>query len=171
MAVESGTDEATCGICGDGTLEEMLDYRSLRRVTSDCRPWPAGGRLGACRTCGAVQKPANDTFLAEIDAIYRSYTIYHQAAGAEQAVFEQTSGLPASRSVKLLETFRRHAGLNAGLLLQESAHDASLQTELYHWLPPRIPKRSDHRTIVHRERSVHASATDSRAAHTVVHHA
>jgi SAM-dependent methyltransferase len=105
--------EATCGICGSGTLEEMTDYRGLRRVTSDCRPWPAGGRLGVCRRCGAVQKPADDAFLADIDAIYRAYTIYHQAAGAEQAVFEQSSGLPASRSVRLLETFRDRAHLGS----------------------------------------------------------
>ena len=103
--------EAACGICGGGTLEEMTDYRVLRRVTSDCRAWPAGGQLGVCRACGAVQKPADDAFLADIDAIYKSYTIYHQAAGAEQAVFEQASGLPASRSVRLLDTFRSQAGL------------------------------------------------------------
>jgi len=105
--------EAACGICGGGTLEEMTDYRVLRRVTSDCRAWPAGGQLGICRACGAVQKPADDAFLADIDAIYKSYTIYHQAAGAEQAVFEQASGLPASRSVKLLDTFRSRAGLKS----------------------------------------------------------
>ena len=103
--------EAACSICGGGTLEEMADYRGLRRVTSDCRAWPAGGRLGVCRGCGAVQKPADDAFLADIDAIYTTYTIYHQGAGAEQAVFEQSSGLPASRSVRLLETFRDRAGL------------------------------------------------------------
>jgi SAM-dependent methyltransferase len=103
--------EAACSICGGGTLEEMTDYRVLHRVTSDCRAWPAGGQLGVCRACGAVQKPADDAFLADIDAIYKSYTIYHQAAGAEQAVFEQASGLPASRSVKLLDTFRSRAGL------------------------------------------------------------
>ncbi len=103
--------EAACGICGGGTLEEMADYRVLRRVTSDCRPWPAGGRIGVCRACGAVQKPADAAFLAEIDDIYKTYTIYHQAAGAEQAVFEQSSGLPASRSVRLLHTFRDRAGL------------------------------------------------------------
>lgn len=112
MAV-TAAGEAACGICGGGTLEEMADYRGLRRVTSDCRPWPAGGRIGICRGCGCVQKPADDAFLAEIDAIYRGYTIYHQGAGAEQAVFEQASGLPASRSVKLLGTFQRQAGLGA----------------------------------------------------------
>lgn len=110
--------EATCGICGGGTLQEMADYPMLRRVTSDCRAWPAGGRLGVCRGCGAVQKPADDAFLADIDAIYTSYTIYHQGAGAEQAVFEQSSGLPASRSVRLLQTFRDCAGLKpAGRML------------------------------------------------------
>jgi SAM-dependent methyltransferase len=109
MAKAAG--EATCGICGVGTLEELTDYPGLRRVTSDCRPWPAGGRIGVCRGCGAVQKPADEAFLADIDAIYKSYTIYHQAAGAEQAVFEQSSGLPASRSMKLLDTFQRRVNL------------------------------------------------------------
>ena len=103
--------DAVCSICGTSAIEELLEYRSLRRVTSDCRAWPTGGRLGVCRACGAVQKPADAAFLAEIDDIYRSYAIYHQAAGAEQAVFEQSSGLPASRSVKLLDTFRQHANL------------------------------------------------------------
>jgi SAM-dependent methyltransferase len=70
-----------------------------------------GGCIGVCRACGAVQKPADDVFLAEIADIYRSYTIYHQAAGAEQSVFEQSSGLPTSRSVRLLDTFRQHANL------------------------------------------------------------
>ena len=100
-----------CGICGVGVVEPLADYRSLRRVTSDCRPWPAGGLIGVCRDCDAVQKPADESFLADIEAIYASYAIYHQAAGAEQAVFEQTSGLPMSRSVRLLETFRRSVGL------------------------------------------------------------
>lgn len=103
--------EAACSICETGTLDELIVYRSLRRVTSDCRAWPAGGQIGVCRVCAAVQKPADEAFLAEIDDIYRSYTIYHQAAGAEQAVFEQFSGLPASRSVTLLDTFRRRADL------------------------------------------------------------
>ena len=94
-----------CGVCGSSAVDELVEYRALRRVTSDCRPWPAGGRLGICTACGAVQKPADARFLEEIAAIYDAYAIYHQAQGAEQAVFEQTSGLPASRSVKLIETF------------------------------------------------------------------
>ena len=98
---------AACCICGGIAVDELPEYRGLRRVTSDCRPWPSGGRIGSCRDCGAVQKPAAATFLAEIDDIYQTYAIYHQGAGAEQAVFEQASGLPASRSARLLDTFRR----------------------------------------------------------------
>lgn len=113
MMTTTAAGDAVCSICGTGALEELIEYRNLRRVTSDCRAWPAGGRIGVCRACGAVQKPADAAFLAEIDDIYRSYTIYHQAAGAEQAVFEQSSGLPASRSVKLLDTFRQHSNLAA----------------------------------------------------------
>jgi len=117
MATTAGS-ETKCSICGTGALEEVVEYRVLRRVTSDCRPWPQGGRIGVCRACGAVQKPAGDVFLAEIDDIYRSYSIYHQAAGAEQAVFERSSGLPSSRSVKLLDTFRQRAKLKpAGRML------------------------------------------------------
>jgi 2-polyprenyl-3-methyl-5-hydroxy-6-metoxy-1,4-benzoquinol methylase len=113
MMATTGISDVACTICGTGLLEELVEYRRLRRVTSDCRAWPAGGRLGVCRACAAVQKPADAAFLAEIDDIYSSYTIYHQAAGAEQAVFEQSSGLPASRSLKLLDTFREHAKLVA----------------------------------------------------------
>ena len=35
-----------CSICGSGLLVEIAAFRQLRRVPSDCRPWPAGGRLG-----------------------------------------------------------------------------------------------------------------------------
>lgn len=111
-------DTMTCGICGLGLLEELQGYRSMRRVTSDCRPWPAGGRLGLCNSCGAVQKPADDAFIAEIEDIYRSYAIYHQGGGAEQAVFEQAvfeqaTGSPLARSAQLLKAFTASTALNA----------------------------------------------------------
>jgi len=109
--LELTQDTARCCICDGTTFHESTEYRGLRRVTSDCRSWPSGGRIIICINCGAVQKPADKAFLTEIDAIYRSYAIYHQADGAEQAVFEQMSGLPASRSVRLLETFRKHTKL------------------------------------------------------------
>ena len=102
-----------CSICSSGTLEEIFAFREIQRVTSDCKIRPAGGRIGVCRDCGAVQKPADAAFLAEIEDIYRDYTIYHQAAGEEQSVFEQSSGASITRSRKLLDVFRRHAKLEA----------------------------------------------------------
>ena len=37
----------------------------FRRITSDCRPWPAGGRLCACQGCGSVQKLVDDAWNRE----------------------------------------------------------------------------------------------------------
>ncbi|NDC62906.1 MAG: methyltransferase domain-containing protein [Planctomycetia bacterium] len=108
---DSADARHACGICRTGTIVEVPEYGLFRRVTSDCRPWPAGGRLAVCGNCGGVQKPADSAFLRDIEAIYDSYAIYHQGQGAEQAVFEPSSGLPASRSSRLLQTFRSRAGL------------------------------------------------------------
>lgn len=102
---------AGCGICGGDSVVELPEYRRLRRVTSDCRSWPSGGRLGVCPACGAVQKPVDDAFRAEIIDIYSAYAIYHQAEGEEQAVFEKASGQPVSRSAKILANLQMHVGL------------------------------------------------------------
>jgi 2-polyprenyl-3-methyl-5-hydroxy-6-metoxy-1,4-benzoquinol methylase len=92
----------SCHVCGETGLEEFPAFRQLRRVTSDCRPWPAGGRLCLCTRCGCVQKITDESWHGEIGEIYRTYAIYHQAAGVEQAVFEQSSGSSVSRSQQLL---------------------------------------------------------------------
>jgi SAM-dependent methyltransferase len=99
-----------CHVCGKATLDELADFAALRRVTSDCRPWPAGGRLFACRSCGCAQKVADDAWAREAAAIYAGYEIYHQAAGAEQAVFD-SAGRAASRSSRLVEALRAHVSL------------------------------------------------------------
>src|SRR5687768_15566151 len=90
---------AGCAHCA-GTLVDIPGYSALRRVTSDSRPWPAGGALASCSECGAVQKPVTPKFLDEIQEIYRTYQIYHQSAGAEQQVFAGAAG--ESRSTALL---------------------------------------------------------------------
>jgi len=95
----------SCGVCVTGEVEEYTGYRTSARVTSDCRPWPNGGRLGICKACGLVQKPATGQFLAEIQDIYDSYEIYHQGDGAEQAVFQSMAGMPAARSKMLIDAF------------------------------------------------------------------
>jgi len=63
-----------------------------------------------CGACGAVQKPADANWLAEIDEIYGSYTAYYQSSGVEQAVFDPAKGEPNTRSAAIL---RRLADVHA----------------------------------------------------------
>lgn len=92
-----------CRLCGEKQLVELPAFSKLPRVTSDCKPFPAGGRLAACRSCGAIQKPADRQWCDEAAAIYREYDIYFQSGGIEQAVFDMGSGIPRTRSAVLLD--------------------------------------------------------------------
>jgi 2-polyprenyl-3-methyl-5-hydroxy-6-metoxy-1,4-benzoquinol methylase len=92
-----------CHICGAQDLAEVPEFVRLPRVTSDCKPFPAGGQLAVCHQCGAVQKPANARWREEAASIYRNYDIYFQSGGVEQSVFDPTAGLPRLRSQVLLE--------------------------------------------------------------------
>lgn len=101
----------TCHLCGASRVEEFEGFPPLRRVTSDCRPWPAGGRLALCKDCGAVQKLTDAQWRREIAEIYASYAIYHQGGGLEQAVFDQSTGGAQSRSSRILSVLRDHVQL------------------------------------------------------------
>jgi SAM-dependent methyltransferase len=90
-----------CHLCGAAGVREVPFYRKLRRVTSDCQPWPAGGALGHCDACGAAQKLIGPGWHTETKRIYDEYAIYHQGAGAEQAVFDPVSGAAQARSERL----------------------------------------------------------------------
>jgi SAM-dependent methyltransferase len=103
----------SCHLCGAAGVECVPDYETLCRVTSDCRPWPSGGHLGACRACGAVQNPVDGAWQAEVQQIYDAYSIYHQAEGSEQSVFEPATGAAASRSSHLLKCLRARVQLPA----------------------------------------------------------
>src|SRR5688572_17970262 len=92
-----------CKICGAADVDEVPEYTALTRVTSDCKPWPNGGRLGICMSCGAVQKIADERWFAETAVIYRDYEIYHQSAGVEQGVFDSATGVSQTRSRRLAE--------------------------------------------------------------------
>ena len=95
---------ASCHVCREGALRTVSGYESLMRVSSDAKPFRAGGSLAVCENCGTVQKPITAQWLAEVEAIYGSYSIYHNAGGAEQNVFA-TQGRQ-SRSSRLIEQLR-----------------------------------------------------------------
>jgi 2-polyprenyl-3-methyl-5-hydroxy-6-metoxy-1,4-benzoquinol methylase len=95
---ETMISEMRCVVCDAESLEEIAEFAQLFRVTSDCKPWPAGGRLHCCKSCGAVQKIADEIWLDEIKRIYDQYEIYHLSAGAEQVIFGENVA-PRSRTL------------------------------------------------------------------------
>jgi 2-polyprenyl-3-methyl-5-hydroxy-6-metoxy-1,4-benzoquinol methylase len=89
-----------CSVCGSGPLHEIMAFAKLSRVTSDCKPWPNGGKLHCCEQCGAVQKIANNVWFDEIKQIYSAYEIYHLSGGSEQVIFAgDAGGMPRSRAL------------------------------------------------------------------------
>jgi trans-aconitate methyltransferase len=118
MAVSVPIDRFSCKICGSNELEEFHEFGGLCRVTSDCKPFAAGGRLAMCGACGAVQKPADTNWLAEIEEIYGSYAAYYQSSGVEQAVFDPAKGEPNTRSAAILQKLANvHSLCDQGNLL------------------------------------------------------
>jgi hypothetical protein len=91
----------SCGVCAGDTLRDLPAYAKLPRVTSDCKPWPAGGSLTVCTTCGTIQKRPDAKWLEEIDRIYGAYQIYHLSDGGEQVIFF-ADGTSCSRSSALV---------------------------------------------------------------------
>ena len=92
-----------CRVCGAEALATFSQFEDLPRVTSDCRPFPAGGRLAICGECAVVQKPVDARLLSEAAAIYDAYDVYFQSDGVEQAVFDPTTGAPRRRSAVLVD--------------------------------------------------------------------
>jgi SAM-dependent methyltransferase len=92
---------ATCCICGTAGLEEISAFSLLSRVTSDCKPFPAGGRLAICSSCGGLQKFADARWLEEIGRIYADYDMYHQSTESDQVVMDPATGTLRPRCVVL----------------------------------------------------------------------
>jgi len=101
----------SCHICGSNAATIIPEYPAFRRVTSDCKPWPAGGKLGVCGDCGCAQAMLDRAWHDEAKQIYDAYTIYHQSKGIEQSVFDQASGAAVSRSARLLQRLRAEVPL------------------------------------------------------------
>jgi SAM-dependent methyltransferase len=96
------SDRFLCQVCGEDRLEVIEPFARLPRVTSDCKPWPAGGTLAICGECGAAQKLPDTAWREEIDRIYRGYEIYQLSSGSEQVIFDE-GGAAAPRSRKLTD--------------------------------------------------------------------
>ena len=84
-------EETRCRFCDSQAQHAFSAYEGLNRVTSDCRPWRAGGRLQVCEDCGLLQKPADRSFVEDAREIYRNYAVYYQGDGQEQKVFGSES--------------------------------------------------------------------------------
>lgn len=92
-----------CQVCGSKGLERQSAFTALPRVTSDCKPWPAGGSLAVCSDCGTIQKIPDEQWQNEIRRIYGAYEIYHLSDGAEQVIFAAGSGEASPRSHLLVD--------------------------------------------------------------------
>lgn len=103
-------NEFHCQICEADRLEILHEYASIPRVTSDCKPWPAGGKMAVCHGCGAIQKIPDAEWYDDIHRIYGSYQIYDLSAGAEQLIFN-SAGEAAPRSRLLVEFIRSNVSL------------------------------------------------------------
>lgn len=79
--------DPTCHSCAQARLYEVAAFPRLPRVTSDSKPFRAGGRLFVCEACGLVQKIADARWLQETGEIYRDYQMHHQSGSADQPVF------------------------------------------------------------------------------------
>jgi len=107
-STEEGKQEA-CAICSGTHLVELAEFRRLPRVTSDAKPFPAGGRLAFCETCGGLQKPADARWRQEASEIYAGYEMFHQSAGLDQKVRDPVTGMMMGRSELLAERLARRS--------------------------------------------------------------
>src|SRR5882672_574777 len=116
-AESCGPTQATdlsCIFCGAAGLWEFPQFAEMPRVTSDCRPFPGGGRLFLCRHCSLVQKVPDQRWMDEIASIYASYEMYRQADGAEQSVLDPATNRFELRSNLIVRYLESRLGLPAG---------------------------------------------------------
>jgi SAM-dependent methyltransferase len=111
-----------CQSCGASELREIAGFNALPRVTSDSKPFRAGGRLFVCERCALVQKVVDDDWRRETAEIYRDYEMYHQSGSPDQPVFDAQSGRPTGRCEVLARRLHESNALAAsGRLLDVGA--------------------------------------------------
>jgi SAM-dependent methyltransferase len=129
------TSQFTCKVCEAGHLDTVDGYGELPRVTSDCKPWPAGGTLCCCDSCGAVQKIADEKWQGEASRIYGNYQIYDLSGGSEQVIFSN-AGTAVPRSQALVDFIVRNAATgHAGKLIDIGCGNGSALKNLSAAMP------------------------------------
>jgi SAM-dependent methyltransferase len=127
-------DTFRCLVCDHSDLNLVERYANLPRVTSDAKPFSAGGRLYVCRGCGAIQKTPNMKWLAEIREIYKRYTLFELSDGAEQLIYTDLGPVP--RSHRLVDFLVAEAGLpTVGNLLDVGCGTGAALANLSQALP------------------------------------
>ncbi len=106
MSAPSHPNLPPCHVCGSRSLTVIPGYAAFRRVTSDCKPWAAGGGLGICGQCGCAQAIIDAAWEADAKRIYADYLPYHQGSGVEQNVFDSLSGAATTRSQRLVQRLK-----------------------------------------------------------------
>jgi SAM-dependent methyltransferase len=92
-----------CHICRSNAVFLFDSFAYLGRATSDCKPWPKGGKLCVCRDCNTVQKIPDSSWRLEVNKIYGNYELYHQSTdGIEQPVFNSETASSIPRSIAVL---------------------------------------------------------------------
>lgn len=92
--------EFNCVVCQKNGIRRISAYNNLPRVTSDCKPWPPGGKIGICEHCGTIQKIPDTRWQEEVQKIYDAYEIYHLSEGTEQLIFlPEGSSVPRSQAL------------------------------------------------------------------------
>lgn len=94
-------------------LDFVADFDRLKRVTSDCKAWPAGGKLARCRDCGLVLTLTDAQWHADAASIYADYMIYRQSDGLEQPIFDNITGAGQTRSAAIVKAIQQRAALPA----------------------------------------------------------
>lgn len=87
-----------CQSCNNSTV---IKNNSFVEITSDCKLSNHKSKLCVCEGCGLVQKVIDNKWKISVQDIYADYTLYYQADGTEQAVFD--SGIPHRRSKRILQ--------------------------------------------------------------------
>lgn len=100
-----------CHSCQSQNLEKLSFSNNFQRITSDAKLNDFNSPIVRCRSCNLVQTLVNSEWLRNVEAIYSTYEIYHQANGEEQKVFAPSGGVGTQRSEALLSNISKKVEL------------------------------------------------------------